>query len=274
MRFFLIIVCTLAMIFFIDTYNKEDEEVIKVESIKPRFTDINASMYLIKEYTKKIEEFKKQRAHLGKIDNEQLIDFYMSSLSVKYNIKFMSAMALYSRLIYENRVLHGLKEDFKTSSLSVEEKEELLKSIKNLVMLNNQPLYELIEDRNKFYAKNMKKYIDMDMRTSTDSFVFNKKSYPKFLFYLNKGEELLIQGIKQNNFKVFNEFINNELEPSAEENRIIEKGSFDNAFAINYWIRFQVYVRYIAADTTHSNLMRSIKAQKTFFDDLLLLHQL
>jgi len=102
MRFFLIIVCILGMIFFIDTYDKEDEEVIKVESIKPRFTDINASMYLIKEYTKKIEEFKKQRAHLGKIDNEQLIDFYMSSLSVKYNIKFMSAMALYSRLIYEN----------------------------------------------------------------------------------------------------------------------------------------------------------------------------
>jgi len=71
MRFFLIIVCILGMIFFIDTYDKEDEEVIKVESIKPMSIDINASTYLIKEYTKKIEEFKKQRAHLGKIDNEQ-----------------------------------------------------------------------------------------------------------------------------------------------------------------------------------------------------------
>jgi len=251
----------------------EFSKVFNEENQKSKFlllsTDMNLTTFVMMEYYKKHERFTNLKNNLKKIDNKQLIDFYITSLKINRNVKFIDSIELLARLGYEERVLNSLKEDLIKYNLPAKVKQQLLESIKNLLILTNEAIYKLIEERNRFYTKNIKQYINSMMKKPIKYIIYNKNTYQKFISYLNKGEMLLGKGIKSNNFQLFNEFIKNDLMVSDEEIRIFKKDSFNVSLSTDYWIRTQVYLRYIGIANTHSMLIHKIETQKTFFENLL-----
>lgn len=248
-------------------------KVFNEENQKSKFlllsTDMNLTTFVMMEYYKKHKRFTNLKNNLKKIDNKQLIDFYITSLKINRNVKFIDSIELLARLGYEERVLNSLKEDLIKYNLPVKVKQQLLESIKNLLILTNEAIYKLIEERNRFYTKNIKQYINSMMKKPIKYIIYNKNTYQKFISYLNKGEMLLGKGIKSNNFQLFNEFIKNDLMVSDEEIRIFKKDSFNVSLSTDYWIRTQVYLRYRGIANTHSMLIHKIETQKTFFENLL-----
>ena len=248
-------------------------KVFNEEKQKSKFlllsTDMNLTTFVMMEYYKKHERFTNLKNNLKKIDNKQLIDFYITSLKINRNVKFIDPIELLVRLGYEERVLNSLKEDLIKYNLPAKVKQQLLESIKNLLILTNEAIYKLIEERNRFYSKNIKQYINSMMKKPIKYIIYNKNTYQKFISYLNKGEMLLGKGIKSNNFQLFNEFIKNDLMVSDEEIRIFKKDSFNVSLSTDYWIRTQVYLRYRGIANTHSMLIHKIETQKTFFENLL-----
>ena len=251
----------------------EFSKVFNEENQKSKFlllsTDMNLTTFVMMEYYKKHKRFTNLKNNLKKIDNKQLIDFYITSLKINRNVNFIDSIELLARLGYEERVLNSLKEDLIKYNLPAKVKQQLLESIKNLLILTNEAIYKLIEERNRFYTKNTKQYINFMMKKPRKYIIYNKNTYQKFISYLNKGEMLLCKGIKSNNFQLFNEFIKNDLMVSDEEIRIFKKDSFNVSLSTDYWIRTQVYLRYRGIANTHSMLIHKIETQKTFFENLL-----
>ena len=287
MRKLFTIIYIFSMTLFADVLEEENQKVLNTsnrvisefskvfneESQKSKFlllsTDMNLTTFVMMEYYKKHKQFTNLKNNLKKIYNKQLIDFYITSLKINRNVNFIDSIELLARLGYEERVLNSLKEDLIKYNLPVKVKQQLLESIKDLLILTNKAIYKLIEERNTFYTKNIKQYINLMMKKPIKHIIYNKNTYQKFIFYLNKGEMLLVKGIKSNNFQLFNEFIKNDLMVSDKEKRILKKDSFNVSLSTDYWVRTQVYLRYIGIANTHLWLIHKIETQKTFFENLL-----
>jgi len=227
-------------------------------------TDTEATILVINSYNEKYIDFKNERNNLKKnLSFKELSTFYLNIFKEKIDIKFTSMMQYHSRAAYEHYMLYHLKKDLIENKIDIKNSMRLLDEIKELLLLDTQATYRFMRDQNIFYAKNIKKYIDIQIKNSKDSLVFNKNTYPKFLFYLNRGEELIIQGIKSNDFQPFDEFINNDLHISDEEIEKIKKGLYDSDSLTDIWVKSKVYMKYLITEDDCSKIMRyNIETEK------------
>lgn len=235
--------------------------------------DINQTILILKKYNKKREIFNhKKKSFREHPIIEELIELYTKSLKEDKELKVTSIMQFLSILEYQKSILFNLKKDLNEHNLSHESKSQLLDNIEDLIILDNTFLYSLIEVQNKFYAKNIKKYFSIMKKNPIKNIIFTDELYQKFLFYLNKGEELAFEGIKINDFTSFTKFVENELKISDEERnkfqKALTKDSKETFLYTAYWIRTQVYTRYIKKGDSYLMLIEKIKKQKEFFEKL------
>ena len=282
MQRILILVYLLSTILFADLQEQEDLETMNefykvldksdaADKILILLTGIEQNMLATITLTKKREEFKNGRDNFDEnLDIEQLTDFYVDAL--EGNKEFITIWELLLRVGNEKNILSALKEDLNKNDFSIEEKNQLLDNIEPLIFLDNQCIYDLIVAKNKFYAKHMKEYIDLVRQKRSKDLAFNENSYEDFLYYLNKGENLLVQSVKLNDYKLLEEFVDTELRISeAEKNKFkksIQDGSMEISKGTSYWIRVQVDIVYALKGSSYFSLTNMIEKQKTFFDEL------
>ena len=254
------------------TLENRSKEVSKNILLIPN--DVNRNMVVLAKHNMMYKKFKNRRENFKKnIKIEQLIDFYLDALDESQEKSYTSSMQILSRVNYEMNLLLFLKRDLEENPFLSEERRELFETIEELLFFDNGKIYKVIEAQNKFYANNIKKYIDLEMKNSTDKSIrLNEKSYEKFLFYLDKGEKLLFEAIEKRDFCLYDKFIKDEVTISEEEsNRLcksLKDENIDEFFTLStlYWIRIQIFMRYRGAD--YLSLIDRIEEEREFFESM------
>ena len=262
----------------------EEKNIYALESLKLLYEESRKILLIPKDlYTETLvltkqfelnEKFRNRRQNLKKnITIEELIDFYIDALDLNQEKSYISTMQILLRIIYEHNLLSYLKRDLEKNKFLFEEKRELLKTTEGLLFLDNSKIYEEIEAQNKFYANNIKKYIDLEMKNPIDKYlIFDANSYKEFLFYLDKGKKILFKAIEQNDFHLYDKFLKDEMHVSKEEISKLRKSLKDEnvdeliTLSTAHWIKMQIFIRYRTA--SYPNLINMIKKEKEFFKSM------
>jgi hypothetical protein len=235
-------------------------------------TDMKNTLSVIKNYEDIYKKFIEKRKFLkkGKEKNE-LHKLYLHTFKrISQNMP-TDSIQLTSRHDYEMRILKELKKDLNEERFLDENKDLLMIDVKKILLVNKFMIYETQKRKNIFYAQNIKRYIAITAKVPLHV-VTTSEIYMNFLNLLKKGETLILEGINCNSFEEFEKFIE-ELEVSDEDIQRLLKVKDKNPsifikIYIDYWIRGQVYGRYLKTNEVFVNELKFIKKEKTFFEDL------
>lgn len=235
-------------------------------------TDIRNTLSVIKNYEDIYKIFIEKRKFLkkGKGKNE-LHKLYLYTFKLISQNMSTGSVQLASRHDYEMRILKELKKDLNEERFLDRNKDLLMINVKKTLLINKFMIYETQKRKNIFYAQNIKQYIAITAKVPLHV-VTASEIYMNFLNLLKKGETLILNGINLNSFEEFEKFIE-ELEVSDEDiQRLLEvkdiNPSIFNKVYIDYWIRGQVYGRYLGSSEVFVGELKFIKKEKIFFEDL------
>lgn len=235
-------------------------------------TDIRNTLSVIKNYEDIYKIFIEKRKFLkkGKGKNE-LHKLYLYTFKLISQNMSTGSLQLASRHDYEMRILKELKKDLNEERFLDRNKDLLMINVKKTLLINKFMIYETQKRKNIFYAQNIKQYIAITAKVPLHV-VTASEIYMNFLNLLKKGETLILNGINLNSFEEFEKFIE-ELEVSDEDiQRLLEvkdiNPSIFNKVYIDYWIRGQVYGRYLGSSEVFVGELKFIKKEKIFFEDL------
>ena len=228
--------------------------------------DYNTTVLILTSYDEKYKKFKNEKKNLkDNISVKRLSTFYIDALEQNIDIEFTDISQYYSRLGYEEYILYHLKKDLDENNIAVKDREELLLHLEKLLLLDTFAVYSLTIAQNNFYARNMKKFINLMMNNPTNNIIFDDDSYKKFLFYLDKTMELLFEHIEDDEFDSFKKSIQEEM--AFIRKSVLNKNIAKSA-SIDYWIRAQVAMRYYVTLHHSFSLTNSIEKHRTLFYDL------
>lgn len=235
-------------------------------------TDIRNTLSVIKNYEDIYKIFIEKRKFLkkGKGKNE-LHKLYLYTFKLISQNMSTGSVQLASRHDYEMRILKELKKDLNEERFLDRNKDLLMINVKKTLLIDKFMIYETQKRKNIFYAQNIKQYIAITAKVPLHV-VTASEIYMNFLNLLKKGETLILNGINLNSFEEFEKFIE-ELEVSDEDiQRLLEvkdiNPSIFNKVYIDYWIRGQVYGRYLGSSEVFVGELKFIKKEKIFFEDL------
>lgn len=235
-------------------------------------TDIRNTLSVIKNYEDIYKIFIEKRKFLkkGKGKNE-LHKLYLYTFKLISQNMSTGSVQLASRHDYEMRILKELKKDLNEERFLDRNKDLLMINVKKTLLINKFMIYETQKRKNIFYAQNIKQYIAITAKVPLHV-VTASEIYMNFLNLLKKGETLILNGINLNSFEEFEKFIE-ELKVSDEDiQRLLEvkdiNPSIFNKVYIDYWIRGQVYGRYLGSNEIFVGELKFIKKEKIFFEDL------
>jgi len=231
-------------------------------------------IFILNKYNEKYKKLKSRREDFKEeLSIKKLIEFYINALEEDKKIKYGSVLQLSTALGYEKSVLFYLRKDLEKNNFLDKEKQLLIKSIEKLFLFDTFYLYQLITIQNKYYFKNIKKYIDLMQEEPTKYMIYNEKTYQEFLFYLKRGEDLSLKGILSNNFEKFEKFIKNELKMTDKERSLLKESMLKNTTKTSilytaYWIRMRVYINYIGKANIYLGILNQMEEQQEFFKNL------
>ena len=245
-------------------------EVLKYKSKGVGFLlspiDYNTTVLILTSYDEKYKKFKNEKKNLkDNISVKRLSTFYIDALEQNIDIEFTDMSQYYSRLGYEEYILYHLKKDLDENNIAAKDRKELLLHLEKLLLLDTFAVYSLTIAQNNFYARNMKKFINLMMNNPTNNIIFDDDSYKKFLFYLDKTMELLFEHIEDDEFDSFKKSIKEEM---AFIRKSVLNKNISKSASIDYWIRAQVAMRYYVTFHHSFFLTNRIEKHRTLFYDL------